>query len=497
MTSKRKKGSKQHRPRPQSSVHQASDVLDVSDDNTVTRSDGEGSSDRVFSTEEFNDPFDLSGFGEGLRERMLVAAPMLKGRDAEYGREFFSGVIGLSDQGPLLKDVAKCYGFITDEEIGAVWKTGLSKGRYEFSRCEDEGQLKTFGQQYFKVYGNRPHNNYFCLRFLRACYATFVYGRPVNWCAEALDRHQSRLKSASRNPSKLGPVATRCQVEGLCSIIKELSVSKGGGPDDFRPDQELRDALELEHQQAEAVKILEEHLHETRQRYNAVMGGMLAESSEIAEADINDKYVAKLREARQILREQGPTVEYKAAIADSEVLYKGLAEMREADARIRDTLVELELEISNEAKVLENAKADLTKTKGAVYKARGLILSLKTPRVFEYPKDHSVPPLGYQGKETCAYCGLGFAWKAAILSSCGCLLHPPCVAEVIACQNYRCNVCKDVLLASSPIHLVEAWVAQFGGKLNNQQETECSSFAVVLKAANDSANTGIGLGGKS
>ena len=359
MTSKRKKANKPHRPRPESLVQHTVEVQDNSDDNTVALSDGEESSDRVFSTEEFSDPFDLANFEEGLRQRMVVAAPMLMGRDAEYGSDFFTGVVGLCDKGPHLKDVAKCYHFITDEEIAAVWKTGVSKGRYEFARCEDDGQLKTFGQQYFKVYGNRPHNNYFCLRFLRACFATFVYKKQVNWCAEALDRHQSRQKTAFRNPSKLGPVATRCQEEGLCRIIKELSEAGGAVAVPNHQAGDLKLALELEQQKLGEVKSVEERLQGTRQRYNASLERMRGESFENDEEDLNEKYFSKLKEARQILRREGATVLYKETIAESESLYKALAHMRESDAHIRENVVQLEVEMGNAAKILEDVTGEL------------------------------------------------------------------------------------------------------------------------------------------
>ena len=358
-----------------------------------------------------------------------------------------------------MRDVSKVYSFITDEEVTAVWKEGVSKGRYDFSRCEDADQLKKFGQQYFKVYGNRLHNNYFCLRFLKACFATFIHGRPVNWCAEALDRHQSRIKSASRNPSKLGPLATRCQVEGLCRIIKELSTLEKGQSGLDPVARELLAALELENEKADIVRIKEARLQNLRHRYNDCLERMRAESFEIAEEDLNEKYVTKQKEARQILRSVGPTVQYKAAVAESEYLLKQLANMRESDALIRENIVQLELDLANEANVLEDAKSELQSSGMAVSIARGQMLTLKTPRVFQYPKVQSVPPLGYQNKDACSYCGMGFVWKAAILSSCGCFLHPPCVAEIISIQTYQCKVCKDVLLASSPIHLTEAWVA--------------------------------------
>lgn len=44
-------------------------------------------------------------------------------------------------------------------------------------------------------------------------------------------------------------------------------------------------------------------------------------------------------------------------------------------------------------------------------------------------------------------------------------------------------MCKDELLALSPVHLTSEWVAQFGGELERHQKNECSGFLDVLKLA--------------
>ena len=245
------------------------------------------------------------------------------------------------------------------------------------------------------------------------------------------------------------------------------------------------------------VKVVEERFRKLQQRYNDSLDKMRAQSSEIREEELNVNYVTKLKEARQILRTEGPTVQYMATVAESEYLFKELANMREADARERENVVLLELELAKEVKVLEDAHVELRSSEVGVMAARGQLLSLKTPRVFEYPKGRSVSPLGYEDKDACAYCGFGFVWKAAILSSCGCFLHPPCVAEIMTLQSYRCRRCKDVLLASSPIHLTEPWVAQFGGELNPHQQIECTSFAAVLEAASDGTDAMFSSGSKN
>lgn len=100
-----------------------SDALDSgSGEDNVTNQGDVGQSETLYSAEEFDQPFDLDGLEDTLRQRMVLAAPMLMGRFAVYGREFFTLVVGLCDQGPLIRDVSKVYGFIKDEEVNAVWK---------------------------------------------------------------------------------------------------------------------------------------------------------------------------------------------------------------------------------------------------------------------------------------------------------------------------------------------------------------------------------------
>ena len=82
--------------------------------------------------------------------------------------------------------------------------------------------MKLFSQHNYRVYGNRPDNAYFAMRFLKASYATFVHGKDVNWVAEAQGRRNRRFSLATKNPKKLGPVALRKQIEGLCKLVVDL-----------------------------------------------------------------------------------------------------------------------------------------------------------------------------------------------------------------------------------------------------------------------------------
>lgn len=168
---------------------------------------------------EFDAPFDLKVIPEALRDRMVAAAPMLLGRDAEYDDKFFHEKVGLCDRGPTVDEVPKVYPEILEFDIKKVWRPGGQPNWYEIANCTDKDQARIFSQHNYQVYGNRPDNAYFAMRYLKAAYATFVHEKNVNWVAEAQVRRNKRLATAAKNPKKLGPVALRRQVEGLCEIM--------------------------------------------------------------------------------------------------------------------------------------------------------------------------------------------------------------------------------------------------------------------------------------
>ena len=98
-----------------------------------------------------------------------------------HGSKFFTYIVGLCNQRPLVRDVSKYYNLIIQDKVKDVWKEGVKSGCYILVRCKNEEQLKMFGQQYFKVYGNKFDNYYYLLRYLKACYATFIHNKSINW----------------------------------------------------------------------------------------------------------------------------------------------------------------------------------------------------------------------------------------------------------------------------------------------------------------------------
>ena len=327
---------------------------------------------RGFSTDEFDEPFDLAGIRSDLRECMVAAAPLLLGREARYGPEFFCTHVGLYGEGPLVKHVRKVYSFIADKEVTDVWRRGSQPNRYEFARCTDLTQRKQFQQQYYKVYGNQPDNGYYSLRFLKACYATFVYQLPVNWRAEAMSRLAHRLKNQHRNPRKLGPVATRCQIEGLCKIIKQLSCTSNEVRDSSAPalNPSLVAAQEEERICTMEVEATAAPLQETRLKLDAALDKICAESDEASDA--LTAYIAASKETKRLLREGAPTTEYAKKVADMENLAAQLASEREADATFQAEVLKLESSLATQRAAHEAAMAALTRAQAEVAEAMRL-----------------------------------------------------------------------------------------------------------------------------
>lgn len=167
---------------------------------------------------QLEEPMALDGIPEAIQQRMYAAAPVLRGRLGAYTKEFFADVVGLCGEGVTLNQVLQTMPVI-DEEILAVWKPGKYPCRFEIVNCTDRNLAEKFVEHHLRVYGQRPNNLYFSLRFLRGCYATFVHGKDVDWTAEALLWRNMRIKARTKNPNKLEPVALRQQLIALCRII--------------------------------------------------------------------------------------------------------------------------------------------------------------------------------------------------------------------------------------------------------------------------------------
>ena len=221
-------------------------------------------------------------------------------------------------------------------------------------------------------------------------------------------------------------------------------------------------------------------LQETRLKLIAALVKIRDKDDEASDA-LNAAYLTASKEAKRLLREGAPAADYAKKAVEVNSLEAKLDSERAADAAFWKEVVKLESALATQRAAHDVAVAALTRAQAKVAEARQQSLTLSTPSTFVYPKDKSLPPLGLEVNDMCAYCGLGFVWKAAVLSSCGCFLHPRCVAELLAVQEYRCKRCTDPHLPLSPIHLQAPWVAQFGGQMEPHQDIEVSAFSKVLE----------------
>ena len=427
----------------------------------------------AWASSEFDSPFDLAGIPDALQDRLVAAAPVLRGRFAEYDHVFFRDVVGLCDQGPMVDDVCKAYPQITEAAVKQVWRVGAQPNRFEVANCTDKEQAQKFLQFNYKVYGNRPDNFYFAMRFLKAAFATFVHGFQVNWVAEASCRRSKRLAMAPKNPLKLGPVALRRQIEGLCLIIKELTddaPAHRSMPASVRAAQQLvDDAVESEAKASAALQAIKRR-HAEAER--SLMKTTVHDIGRV-EAEHGDA----IRELQRVFRSGTPN-QYKEQAEAARVLSVKLTQMHEEHMLGRDTLNSLTqangpLDHAKEAH--GKAQDVLGEAVMELWNAQRQNLILRPRPVFKYPSDQSVPDIEVPPlPETCPLCSKGFVAKAAILGACNCLFHPVCVAEMVdAAPAYVCPSCN---LTMDP-----AWVAQFNGKVHVFQDPEIEATHQKLK----------------
>lgn len=417
-----------------------------------------------WASSEFDAPFDLTGIPDAVQDKLLAAAPVLRGRNAVYEHSFFRDVVGLCDRGPLVDDVGKAYPQITEASVKQVWRIGAQPNRFEVAKCADRDQAHLFLQFNYKVYGNRPDNFYFAMRFLKAAFATFVHGFDVNWVAEAERRRSKRLATATKNPMKLGPVALRRQIEGLCGILKEVTTGAPAHrsvPASVVAAQKMvDDAVECE---AKASVVLQEI---SRRQDDATRSLMKITIDDIGRVEA--EHTDAVKELQRVFR-TGTSVQYKEQADAARVLSVKLTQMQEEHMLARDTVNAL----TQANGPVEHAKAEHSKAQDMVKEAQVELWSAKRenlilrPRpVFKFPFNQSVPPISSPIlPEICPLCDRGFVAKAAILGPCNCLFHAVCIAEMVdAAPAYICPTCE--------VRMDPAWIAQFNGKVTEIQDDE-------------------------
>lgn len=369
--------------------------------------------------------------------------------------------VGLCNKGAMVDDVGFVYPHISDSDITKIWRVGNQANRFEIINCTDKEQARLFSKHCYEVYGHSPDNKYYSMRFLKAAFATFVHGLEVNWVAEALHCRSRRIATALKNPRKLGPIALRRQVEGLCGIIRSLSRASPSPP----TLETLVDAAEMAAQLAAAAEISAAEglraLQKEKDDAEAVMGRCSIKDLADAEAGA----AAALLEQKRLFQ-SGTPADYKAQVEVVRSTSEKLADLQEAVMTARFTIDRLAEEngpLSMAAAVFKQSQVARAVADAAFKKARMDNLVLRPKSLFQYLHRQSVPPVGVASlKDWCSMCSKGFVAGAAVLGSCGCLFHNTCVAEMIDSKCHRCLFCDTDLDAS--------WVAQWGGQLTPEQD---------------------------
>jgi hypothetical protein len=97
-----------------------------------------------------------------------------------------------------------------------------------------------------------------------------------------------------------------------------------------------------------------------------------------------------------------------------------------------------------------------------------------------YPAEESVPPLNIQIRTLCVVCLRAFIGRCAVISSCGCLLHPCCMWQLIGHpKKIVSRVCPS---CGKGAH--GAWRAQWGLVLDSVVELAELNSMISIDAPN-------------
>ena len=145
------------------------DSIPLNSAEDVVPKDNDDSGNIAFriTNDKFQEPICMEGIPELLKQHMHAVAPVLQGRHGVYDEQFFGTVVGLCSRGILVDQVLQKTGVI-DIEIREKWKHPPGdKYRFPMALSTDNAQAAQFLEHYQQVYGGRPCNNSFSLRFLR------------------------------------------------------------------------------------------------------------------------------------------------------------------------------------------------------------------------------------------------------------------------------------------------------------------------------------------
>lgn len=423
---------------------------------------------------EFWEPIPLDGVPKLLRAKMYEVAPMLRGRNAVYSEDFFHKVVGLCNLGCEV-DKAIVETPVTAEEVAAKWKpASRDKHRFPIANCLDPEQAALFTEHFSRVYGGRPDNEAFSMKFLCACFATFVHKKDVNWAAKATQRRQARVERSAHNPRKLGPMAIREQVGGLCRLIARHARASGRNScnttstnDELAAMEELRTSSERHILAEEAHTKVLERLEELTLAFTILC----------SEEDPLGEQWGAANFAFKSLKQQGMNAEAEEKKEEARLL---LCKMKDHSDKQQAVELELKKVEAEELPALEHnwkeATDHLLAAKEKLRMARLANLHLHPKQAFsKWPADHSIPRMLPLDLQLCCNCNLGFLARSSISACCGCMFHPTCFASLLQEGQLNCPRCLSEF--DGPM------LAQWGYALTEKMKGEVSDMAISMDRA--------------
>lgn len=429
--------------------------------------------------DEFQDPIPLDGIPEDLKERMVAVAPVLQGRHGVYDARFFTVVAGLCPRGTCVDQVLQ-QTQVTDAEIFEKWKTRSDPYRFPISLCVDNEQAKQFSEHYSCVYGGSPCNEQFSLRFLRACFATFVHKLEIDWVAEAIKRRNTRMDQKKLNRHKLGPVAIREQLASLCAIMNSFATTASGHKRRKRGSPTRKSSKAIAEAEAELLEFRKLR-DQAAVAHRAILRSLM-ESKEALVTCAKDRGELEIRYAKGIhCNPADPSCEGTSAVSMQKLLQgretlQKLITMSETEEQAKASIKSIEGgSLALSTRTYEMCKAAVVESEEKLGKLKSASLVLRPRAPFIYPTGKSVPEMWRTEPKFCAGCKKqGFVARAVIIASCGCEYHPVCIAQLLAEHKHICPRCEDQFSGAS--------MAQFGYPLTSRMEKDVSNMITRLEA---------------
>ena len=168
--------------------------------------------------------------------------------------------MGLCDFGVEVDDVLKKTP-ITDDEVLQTWKQKKNANRLPLADCTNHEQMLLLTDHFKCVYGGRADNKAFCIRYLRACFATFIHKIAINWAVEASNKRAARVSQTGTTSIKklMQPIGFRKQLQGLVDLIANIAALGGASWRDVKGPEELTLVTEVKRHREEGNLAIERY----------------------------------------------------------------------------------------------------------------------------------------------------------------------------------------------------------------------------------------------